>query len=237
MNMKKYIPFGLAALLLTGCGTDVPDLSKIDNSKTAEYMAGNLLKKDKNHDYGLDYDHAILDATPVPTEKPTEAPKKDKKEEKTDNKENNKETPKEPEKTEPVIQEVSATEVFGMKGVAVSLVSSSVKDTLGDEYTYYKANAGKKLVILYFRVKNTSSQDQKVDFSGASYTLIGGEQAVAKPLHTIQEGDLQYFNKTISPSKSNQGLLAFEIDKGQSTDGLKLEIQKDQKKATMELKL
>lgn len=237
MNMKKYIPFGMAMLLLTGCGTDVPDLSRIDNSKTAEYMAGNLLKKDKNHDYGLDYDHAILDATPVPTVEPTDAPKKEQKGEKTDitdNKEGSKESE---EPAGPAISEAPVTEVLGMKDTSISLVSSAVRDTLGDEYTYYKANDGKKLVVLYFRIKNASAKDQKVDFSGASYTLNNDEQAVAKPLHTIQEGDLQYFNKSISPEKSNQGLLAFEVDKGQSTDGLKLVIQKDQKKATIELKL
>ena len=73
MKKKLCVLTMMMAAMLTGC-TDVPDLSNVDNSLAAQYVADALLRNDKNYDDSLDYDHSILQATPTPAPTPVPTP-------------------------------------------------------------------------------------------------------------------------------------------------------------------
>ena len=70
MRKKRCVLAFVMVLALTGCGPDVPDLSKLDNDMTGQYMADALLAHDKNYNDSLEYDHSVLEPTPEPTKKP-----------------------------------------------------------------------------------------------------------------------------------------------------------------------
>ena len=72
-NKRLIAAAAVMAFTLTGCGS-VPDLDHVNRDMEAEYMAGALLKYDKNNDDMLDYDRSILRATPTPTPAPTSKP-------------------------------------------------------------------------------------------------------------------------------------------------------------------
>lgn len=235
MKKKIMITTMVAAVILTGCGYSVPNLSKLDNSKAAEYMAGELMKHDSNYQYGIDYERSLLEPTPIPTVAPTPVPS----DAPADDKGNGKNSSSKDGSSEaPAMQEASLTDIFALSGVDVKLVSSSLKNSLGEDFTYYTASKGKKLLILYFKVKNTSGGDQKVDFTSINpeYRLLQNGASVGNLQKTIAEGDMQYFNRNIKAGKSKQAILVFEVDKGLSINNVSLAITKDGKQATVALK-
>lgn len=223
----------VTTLMFTGCGSSIPNLSKLDNSKASEYMAGELMKKDDNYQYGLDYDRSLLEPTPVPTIAPTPVPSNAPADDKS-----GKSTSQGGGSEAPAMQEVSVSDVYGLKGVEVKLVSSSLKDSFGEEYTILTASKGKKLMVLYFKVKNSSGKDQTVNFKtiNPEYYLLQNGARVGNPQKTIADGDIQFFKGKIKSGKSKQAILVFEVDKEFSMDNVSLAISKDGKQATVALK-
>lgn len=237
MKKKMIVTTVVTALLLTGCGYSVPDLSKLDNRKASEYLAGELLKHDSNYQYGLDYDRSVLEPTPKPTVAPTPVPSADSKKE--DGKKGSSSSDgSEGGSEEPAMQEVALSDMFGQTGVQVVFVSSSLKDSLGEEYAYYKPSKGKKLLVAYFRIKNTGNAETTVDLAGSKvrYQLLQDGASVGNLQQTIAQGDMQYFNRSIKPGKSKQGILVFEVDKKFSISNTSIAVVKDGRQATISLK-
>lgn len=73
MKKKLCVLVMVTVAALTGCSNG-PDLSKLDNSLAAQYVADALLRNDKNYDESLDYDHSLLQATPTPAPTPVPTP-------------------------------------------------------------------------------------------------------------------------------------------------------------------
>lgn len=240
MRKKLVIATALCAILMTGCATDVPDLSRVDSRKASEYMAGQLLKYDSNYDYGLDYDHAILDPTPTPqpTVSPTQTAKP--KDDKTSQSSQASAASNiaDGNADEETLQQVALSEIYGVKDTEVRFVSSSMKSSLGDDYAYFKAAKGKKLLLLYFRVKNTGAKDSKINLIAAKpqYQLVVDGVSTGELQQTIAEGDLQYFDRKVSSGKSKQGVLVFQVNDSFQLDKASLIVTKDGKQATMALK-
>lgn len=234
MKKKMIVTTVVTALLLTGCGYSVPDLSKLDNRKASEYLAGELLKHDSSYQYALDYDHSILEPTPVPTVAPTPVPSADSKKNDPNATDNGDEGGSE----EPAMQEVALSDIFGVSGTEVTFVSSGIKSSLGEEYAYYRASKGKKLLLAYFRIKNTGKEDKTVNLSDGKiqYQLLVDGASAGNLQRTIAQGDMQYFKQNIKAGKSKQGILVFEVDKGLSINNASIAIVKDGRQATVALK-
>ena len=244
--MKKNILILMtlaATVLLTSCGTQVPTLSKLDNNKAAEYMAGEILKNDEDYAFALDYDRSILYATPTPS--PTLAPisiPQDKADSKNGGTSANGQAggtgSGSASGTEEVaMQEVSLSDVFGIKGLTIDLESSSLKKSYGNGYESFVAADGKKFLIVYFKVKNTADADRKVNLTKneSKYRLSIGGKTIS-PNQSMAKGDLQYFDNKISAGKSEQGILMFEVDKNATLDGSSLIVTNGTKRATVSLK-
>lgn len=233
MKKKLFVTAVVVSMLVTGC-TQVPELTKIDNDMAAEYMAGSMLKYDKEYEYALDYDRSILQATPEPTPTlvPVAAPTVSPAENGTQA------SPDGTEATEEPVQNVSLSEIYGQSGVQVTQTSYSLKKSFGTDYSAITAGEGKKLLVVYFQVKNTSGKMQKVNLMAAklSYLLKSGEETLGKPLLTIVEGDLQYFSRKMKSGKSNQGVLVFEVDASVNAQNVVIEAVCDKKQAVISLK-
>lgn len=233
---KKYMISMItvaSAMLLTSCASQVPELSELDNNKAAEYIAGEVLKHDEDYPYALDYDRSILDATPTPapTPKPVVTPKPV--ENSTDS---NGGVSADIQGDEPAVQEISGAEILGIPGVEIRYVSAVVQDSYGKGYESIVASKGKELLIVKFRIKNTGQDAQKIDLFNQKleYILSQGDKTIA-PEHSSAAGDLQYLDTTISPGKSKQGVLLFEIDKDTQLEGSSLRIINEMKQTTITL--
>lgn len=220
-----------SAVLLTSCAAQVPELSKFDNDKAAEYMAGEMLKYDSEYTYALKYDRSILQATPTPA--PTKVPVA------TPEPEQNSKNPEAAsgEATgEPTVQEVSSAEIFGIPGLDIQYVSASVKKSYGKKYESIVASKGKELLIMKFRIRNTAQEEIAVNLfqQKLDYTFTQGEQ-VKSPNPTAAEGDLRYFKTSLASGKSKQGVLIFEVEKDTKIEGGSLQITNGMKQTTITL--
>ena len=222
------IALGVAALLV-GCGTDVPDLSRVDNNVAAQYVADALLRGDKHYDESLDYDHSILEPTPTPepTPVPTAKPKEDGKPGSNQgNGQGGQEAPQ--------MSDVSLSELYGISGVTIDQGSYEVKNS----YSMAKGvsvipGKGKKLAVAYFKISNAAGKAKKVKLANGNVTMqlyLNGKSA-GGPLMSIVPEDLQNFDEKIGAGKKKQGVLLFEIDKSVKIDKLEVQFSKGNRQA------
>ena len=231
-----------AAVLLTGCATSVPDLSHVDNNIAGQYLAGNVLKHTKNYEDALVYDRSILDATPAPTVQPTLAPvTPDSSDLQTgteapsasstgENEDSNSLKPVKKQK-----KSTTLSDLMGLSKVRVSAVSCQVKKSYGSQYAVCIPSQGKKLLVVKFRVKNTSSTAKKVNLSKKKFdiTLSVNGKTIGSPKLSVMENDLQFFNQTIAANKSKAGVLLFEIPKSVKAGDVKINFSKGNKESTV----
>lgn len=247
--MKKSILILMTttvAVFLTACGTKVPALSKMDNNKAAEYMAGEILKNDEDYAFALDYDRSVLYATPTPAPTSTPVPSPQGKDNSKINAKNGGTSTAGQAGAAgsdsgtgeaPMMQEVSLSDVYGLQGITVNTVSSTLTKSYGKDYESFVAGDGKKLLIVYFKVKNTTDADRKVNLTkNAPKYQLSIEGKTVSPSRSMAQGDLQFFESKISAGKSEQGILMFEVDKDATVDGSSLMVMNGTKQATVSLK-
>ncbi len=206
---KRLCGLVLAVMvMLTGCASSVPDLSRLHNSMEAEYMAGALLKYSKNYDEMLDYDRSILTATPTPEPTKTPAPRSsdDAGQSSTDN-------------ADPSVQGdepvnfVELDQISPKQGIRMDYVNYEQKKTYGSRDAAVSAHDGNHLLIVRFRLKNEDASDKSIDMmkAGMNFSLELDGASAGSPLQTILGNDLQYFREKIPGGKSREAVLVFEI--------------------------
>lgn len=208
-NKRLIAIAAVVTFTLTGCGS-VPDLDHVNRDMEAEYMAGALLKYDKNNDDMLDYDRSILRATPTPV--PTSRPAQ-----KTAAPSGSAAAGTSPSGNSEVAATVPAEQVFGLKQVDIKMMSSEQKQSYGSADAAISAHAGSKLYIVHFRVKNQAASRQKVNLlkKNLQYTLISDGETIGSPLMTILQNDLQYYKENMKAGRNSEAILVFEVDKKQ----------------------
>ena len=232
---KKLIALALAvAISATGCG--VVDLSDENKNIIAEYMAGELLKYNKDYSGTIEYDRSVLEPTPEPTvapNKPAATPK----------------TLDQGDSQDPAVgesddgtgetnTEVSLSELYGTTGIKVKHTTYTSGKSYGSDYSTIAANPGKKLIVVYFNIKNTSSKTTRLNLSDKSvtYELYKNDKSYGEPLLTIAKGDMQYFNEKLKSGQNRQGVLIFETDSSFKAKGAVIKAVKDGKEADIFLK-
>lgn len=217
--MKKRI-YALSTLFIcilfsTGCGS-VPELSNEQNNQIAEYIAASLLKYDANYDAVLEYDESILDITPTPV--PTEEP----------------EPAQEPQGSgEPLVSQTPGegteaaaataaviakdfSSVLGSGQYVVTAKGMEVMKHYDDPYADVDAMEGMKLLVVTFKIKNTSDGTIHVNMldpdNPVAFTASVAGSAV-KSLYTVVSNDLRYYNGKIPAGKSKSAVLLFEVGK------------------------
>jgi uncharacterized protein YceK len=230
MRKRLFAAVLAASLLVTGCSS-VPDLSDVHRNMEAEYMAGILLKYDKNNQDMLDYDRSILEptATPVATKKPTasSAPAS------TDAADMGGST----NTQESVTQSVDADAILSKGGVSIKQQQYQLKASYDSSYATITAHDGKKLFVVKFLVKNTSGDTKRVNMMKRqlTYSLEIDGVSAGSPLMTILENDLQYMDSKLGAKKSKEAVLVFEVDSSQKIQNAKLNITEGTKTAQLTL--
>lgn len=230
---KRLCAVVLAVLvMLTGCASSVPDLSRLHNNMEAEYMAGTLLKYSKNYDEMLDYDRSILNPTPTPepTRRPAPKASDDVGQEGTDDMGSS-------AQGEKPVNFVELDQLSLKQEVRLEYVSCELKKTYGSHDASVSAHEGNRLLIVKFRMKNQSASDQGVDMSkaGMSFSLERDGASAGSPLQTILRNDLQYFREKIPGGESREAVLIFEIQGKQSVGDANVVVSDGKKAARVSL--
>ncbi|SET04597.1 hypothetical protein [[Clostridium] polysaccharolyticum] len=238
MNKRKFCIFLAFSFLLTGCSSVT--MTQTENSEVAEYIAYSLLKYHKSPDVFVMEDtekkteeneekenQPVSSAAPVTqiqntaTSQPgpeTDAGNADSLEEKT----------------------VTAGEVFGSKDFQISVKNKGMYESYPKNgvSTYFSlsASAGKKLLVLELKAKNTGNSDQifKTGEKNVTYTLDGDNSNEA--LVTILEHDIHFVKETVKPGKSKRYLLFFEVGKKFDVSKADLNIDNAGKSVTLHVK-
>lgn len=235
MKKKLCVLTMMMAAMLTAC-TDVPDLSNVDNSLAAQYVADALLRNDKNYDDSLDYDHSILQATPtpaptpVPTPAPSGGPDKD----------DGSSVPNGDGGSKPGdnLESVSVSDIYGISGINIKAGTYRVTSSYGSSVAVCTPKKGNKLVVVNFTVANTSKASKKVNLQKQKIQaeLLSGTTRLGAPMLSIVEGDLQYFNTTLNGGRKKQGVLVFEVDKSTKLKDVKVRFVKNGKEAVVSVR-
>lgn len=230
MNKKLTATVLAASILLTGC-TSVPDLSQLNQDIEAEYIAGVLLKYDKNYDHALKYDRSLLKPTPAPTRTPAPTAMKLA----TGGAIEVHNTTGTAVGQKPDRESVSLSQMYSIKGVEVIQGSYAIKNSYGSSFAPVTAGRGKKLIVIHFRIKNTTSRKKRVDLSAdnLSYQLEIDGKTMKSPLLSIVKGDLQYFNQKVGAGNSKPAVLLFEVNKLQKIKNANMIVSDERHSATV----
>lgn len=232
---KKLIALALAvAISATGCG--VVDLSDENKNIIAEYMAGELLKYNKDYSGTIEYDRSVLEPTPEPTVAPNKPAATPKPLDQGDSQDPA--VGESDDGTGETNTEVSLSELYGTTGIKVKHTTYTSGRSYGSDYSTIAANPGKKLIVVYFNIKNTSSKTARLNLSDKSvtYELYKNDKSYGEPLLTIAKGDMQYFNEKLKAGQNRQGVLIFETDSSFKAKGAVIKAVKDGKEADILLK-
>lgn len=235
MKKKLCVLTMVTVAALTGCSHG-PDLSRLDNSLAAQYVADALLRNDKNYDESLDYDHSLLQATPTPAPTPVPTPvpsdtEKDGSSKKT--------TPgQEGAKPSETVESVSMSEIYGISGIKIQAGTYRTMSSYGSDFAVCTAKKGNKLVVVNFTVTNTTKKKKQVNLAKEKMQveLLSGDESLGSPLLSIVDGDLQYFNAKMDGGKTKQGVLIFEVSKSAKVNNVKVRFAKESKEAVVSVR-
>lgn len=216
-------------LFLTGC---VSSISLTDNESdlVAEYIAGLMFKYDTNYEEALippeeEKEEVVVTISPSPT--PVLINDSDKgTTSQNENKDGN------------VQANVDFTEVVGVKNLEIEYGGYEVKDSISDNYFNIESGEGKSLIIVKFRLKNTSDKDINVNLtkSNIMYQLDINTGNFQKPLLTFLDNDLRMIDTTIKANSSFDTVLVFNVSEKVNLDVVNVIISHSQKTAIIKLK-
>ncbi len=232
--MKKIIIVAviLMGFCLTACSTEIP-LEDPNTDVVAEYVADLLLRYESDTPIKLIYPESTpkatkspgLEITPTPTPsqtaavdvKPVETSKPDKPsasptttDKPSTNTGNNLTANTTP---------VKLDTIYGFPDIAVTLQNSKEYSSYPENATAYciTARKGYKLIIVTMSAQNNGKKNIDFDLGkkGITYYLYANEKWYSS-LTTILDNDAQYLSTTVAPGKTNQFLIAFEVEEKSS---------------------
>lgn len=244
----------LTVFLFSGCIQEYR-LSEGDSDLAAEYMAGLLIKQDKDYDNSLltpDEIEAALEEernnkdtvnpTPTPTSKDDlpndkEPGQQDKNKDDIDNNDKGNS-----DKDTAISYNYTLSEIAGLTDFEINYDNYRLYDTYPENYkeTYFTLtpNEGYQLLVVSFTVDNLSKIVKNMDLSKAkiSYQLDINVGTIYKPLLTLLEDDLQYINMIVEPDYNKTAILVYEVSKTVDMNDINLIISKDDKAQIIKIK-
>lgn len=227
------------ALNMTACGNQIPDLTEEESQRIGEYAAVTLLKYDANNRSRL------VDPDVVIAKLEKDAAKTAQKEEQiTEGTEEANTTEVEtPAAQEDII--ASMEEFFGLpEGVTLSYEDYQVTDSYpedGSEADYFSldASAGKKLIVLRFRLANGTAQDESIDFLNMTsrYVITVNNMIRGNALPTLLPNDMSTYVDTLPAGGEQELVLLLEINEDVANDiqNLSLRLKNESNEYTIQL--
>lgn len=246
----------MSSVMLTGCIDAMPDMTEEQENMVAEYAAGLLLKYSPNYDYRLvsereleeviqaENEAALQEETTQMQESEMEETEPDKTEEniQPDNDSSNEQQIVEDIDTDMFSADADIAQELGIEGLSVRYQSYEVYDTYPKENSGFSLSAanGKKLLIVYFDVENTTDEDMQVDFN--EYNIKGkvkvNDERASSVLNTMLVDDMISYIGQISAGETLQLFFATEVSEeaANEIESIKLDISGNGNSVSIPLK-
>jgi len=225
---------------LTGC-TQLVEINEQQSNVLAEYMAGTVLRYDKNYKEALIYpDTAETGETEEISE--TVAVTYD-------------------------VEDNTVPEVSGQSGDKVApsedlqngntislenMFKEALNENFSITYTGYKfyesypvendfftleATNGKQLLVITFDVENTAVKTKSLDLRNYNlqYRLTNRKDFVLNPMMTLLFNDIQYINLGIAAGETQKAVILFDVSKDIDMSDMMLTITKEDKTVLLDL--
>ncbi|MDE7253365.1 MAG: hypothetical protein K2O32_10550 [Acetatifactor sp.] len=211
----------MAALLMTGCGADLPDMTDEEINTIGEYAAITLLKYDVNARSRL-VDASVLEELQnipepelpsVPEQKPEPEPEP------------------EPATEVPVVDNSVAGEMTAEslesflelpEGVNLSFTEYEVCQSYQEDNQYFSLDAseGKELLVLHFTLRNASGSDQSINMLARrdKYRVTVNGSSTRNALPTLLTNDLTTYKGTLGNGASEDVVLVIELSPEELTN-------------------
>lgn len=219
-----------AALGLTGCGKTIV-LDEQQTAETAEYIAGLMLKYDKNYTESLQYPEDTQQpgttAQPTVTTAPgmTASP--------------GGQNPSATSADGAAEEKVELSDAMGIPKVDVTVGKMTTCSTYtGGEagYAIY-AKKNQKIVVVSLNLKNTTTKGQKVALAKKQikYQLTTGDGKSYSAELSLAEDDLVFYNKKIKAGETAKGKVIFIVSKKAQLTGSKMTVEGSGKSVTVQI--
>lgn len=230
--MKKSFLVIIAALMMSGCGAQVPDMTEEQSSQVAEFATGLLMKYDAHHESRLLNDAELekeldrlekLASRKAELVAMDEALEEEKRKEKEEKEQALAETPV-ISQGENVAAGQTVDDFYGIEGVSIKYQGYKIMDAYpesGDElYFRMQATAGKKLIVASFVAKNDTSSEQTLDMISImpSFKIGINGESPQYALSTLLSDDLANYRGTLGAGEEVTLVLVAEIAEEKTAD-------------------
>lgn len=242
--MKKFslLLICIISISLTGCMKKYP-LSEANTNIVAEYMAGMLLKYDKNYSSSLiNYretdeisDTGYKEDREVETVKESE----DNENDIVNNEENNNESNNEGNTQD---TDYALSEIIGKQDFDIQYTGYRTADALSDNETNsvfsVEAKEGYTFFVAEFSVENKTDRDKVFDLSKSTlkYRLDINNETTYKPQSVLLENNLLFININVKAGEKISAILVFEVPENMDTANIDLNIFNDEMTKTISIK-
>ena len=245
---KAYVKISALAvamiLLLTGCGTNYPDLTAEEEIMVGEYAAKLLLKYDANNRSRLIVREELPEEETVigEPEEPVEIPEEEPTVEEL------------PEADSPVVgtEDVPLTNMIASpeefyelaEGISIDyqgmdVCSSYPPEGQADSYFALEATEGKSLMVLKFKIENHAQTEQKVDLLSQNvlFRITANGGYTRNTLTTMLLDDMSTYVDTLDAGETVDVVLLAEVDNdvANSISTLMLNLKNELKTCTIQL--
>ena len=228
----------LAAALMTGCGSAMPDLTQEETDIISEYAVGILLKYDKYHSGRLvdtsAYETAAEEETAEET-LPEEEPEMPEEDAQTAEAETGSE---EAEAVPTTIEEYYGIPDFTFQYTGYDLTQSYPAPAEGETLFFsMDATPGTQLLVLHFTATNISSTDQTLDMLGygAKFRISVNGEPGESALTTMLLDDMQTYNDVVPAGGSAELVSIVEVPQSTSVETIDLTLRGSGENAIMKL--
>ena len=229
-----------AALLMTGCGVVMPDMTDEQVDLIGEYAAITLLKYDANSRSRL-VDLSLVEEKAEP-ETPAVQESESVQESVPEESSGVPDTPVIDNRNPGNGGTDSAESVLGLpEGMSVEYTGYEICQSYQGESQYFslEASEGKQLLVLCFDLKNASGEGQDIDLlsSRSSYRVTVNGSYTRSALTTMLDNDLSTYMGTVAGNGTQKVVLLIEVDAEQADnlETISLQLKNEQKTCTIRL--
>ena len=235
-NIKMAAVAFTAIITLTGCGTQLYDMTDAEQSLIANYSAYVVAKHNiYQHDGMTNATEDTEDTEKVDEVSPDNSHLQDNK---TSEAGNDKSSNSQKEPAASQEKKVSLAEATGYGSLDITYNGATESDVY-NEGSYYSmtAGSGNTFAVMKFTLKNPTGEDINVDMFGNARTYKAafpdGKEYTAEG--TFLTYSLNTFQGTVKAGGSVDVVLLFKIPQGTACDNITMSVIKDNEKSLIEL--
>lgn len=235
--------FASIVLMMTGCGTEFPEMTQEQTNQVGEYAAMLLLKYDANNRSRLVSEEVVEQKDQELLEKAKKKAERDKQKQEAEEQKTENDADIINDNENMQVTQISLEEFLDLPaGVSASylgyITKQSYPEESDDSYFSLDASAGRELVVFSFSINNASGMDWEINFidTGMSATLTLKDGTLKRALTTMLLDDMLTYKGNIADGASETVVIIFETDVDKvSEEGIKnLSLKIDSNKYTIQ---